>query len=359
MLQFYKELKLYFKHIIHPRRLIISSEKKVMQFPVGVGLQLAILLLFACGVAWSSYATGRFIAARSTLEAQRDTIRSVTATKTSNINILSSVLPNSDTGTESAEKLAILHDSRTKVAMLEKQVADLKNANEAIVERVRLKTDGHLDALESIVSQTGLNPDKIQKRSSKLQKSEEDDAEGGPYIPTDMPAISDEANEMLDSLDRLHTMRKVVANLPLGLPISNAEERSPFGHRIDPFNGNIAFHSGLDLAGPYGTPIHSAADGVVVSSGRDGAYGNMVDIDHGFGIVTRYGHLSAINVNKGSKVKKGDVIGMEGSTGRSTGPHLHYEVRYNGEAINPEKFLQTGKLLELGGVPKDKPRHKR
>lgn len=165
-----------------------------------------------------------------------------------------------------------------------------------------------------------------------------------------MPSISEEASDMLDSLDRLKALRQVVANLPFGLPIENAQERSQFGHRVDPFNGRIAFHSGLDLTGADNAPILSSADGVVIEARRDGAYGNKVDIDHGFGIVTRYGHLSVIKVNEGQKVKKGQVIGIEGSTGRSTGSHLHYEVRYNGEAINPEKFLRTGRLLELGSA---------
>ena len=360
---FFRELKLYFKRVIHPRRLIISSEKKVMQFPISVGLQLFVLVLFSSGIFWSSYATGRFIAARSTLEAQSNTIRYVTAKKLVGDNVVSpllvshDIMPSLSLSKESASQLMVLSEDKKKVAMLEKKVTDLKNTNEAIIERIRIKTDGHLDSLETIVNQTGLDPYSVTKQAEKSQKSGKqadkntisDDAEGGPYIPSSIQ-LSEDVNEVFDSLDRLKTMRQIVSNLPLGIPIGNAQERSSFGHRIDPFHGDIAFHSGLDLAGAADSKIFSAADGVVTNADREGSYGNMVEIDHGFGVSTRYGHLSAIKVEKGDKIKKGQVIGIQGSTGRSTGPHLHYEVRYNGKAIDPQKFLQTGRLLELGSA---------
>jgi murein DD-endopeptidase MepM/ murein hydrolase activator NlpD len=362
-------IKKIFERFIHPRRLIIASEKKVMQFTISVPAQLAVLFVMSCGVLWSFYATGSFISSRSRLEAQSNTIRSVTSAKVN--DILTTMFPASPflktqaVNPEVAGSLAPIDSNKAKLAMLEQQVNELKTANEAIVERVRLKTDGHIDDLESIVRQTGLNPLAIKKQAEKIQKSGKqandinketgkEDAEGGPYIPTEMPKIPDDASQMLESLDELQALRKVVATLPLGVPVENAEEHSQFGHRIDPFNGNLAFHSGLDLAGPPGSLIHSTADGTVISAGRDGSYGNMVDIDHGLGIVTRYGHMSEIKVHKGDKVKKGAVIGVQGSTGRSTGEHLHYEVRYNGQPINPENFLQTGKFMEVGNaVPQD------
>ena len=362
--QFYKLLRQYFKQIIHQRRLIISSEKKIMQFTIGVPFQLCIIFLITIGIFWSSYATGRFIAANSTLEAQSNTIRSVVTKQFS--GMFSSLLSFSSLPKESTINLVNidamdeLNENSAKMVVLEKQVSELKSANETIIERVRIKTGGQLDNLESIVRQTGLDPESIKKQTAKSQKIAKqvngsgntneniDDAEGGPYIATEMPKISGDAVEMFDSLDDLQTLRQVVANLPLGVPIKNSEGHSRFGHRIDPFNGNIAFHSGLDLVAAADAPILSAADGTVVTAGREGSYGNMIDIDHGFGIVTRYGHLSEINVHKGDKVAKGDVIGVQGSTGRSTGAHLHYEIRYNNEAIDPQNFLQTGKLLELG-----------
>lgn len=346
ILRFYKAVKYYFKCIIHPRRLIIASDKKVMQLNIGVPLQLAIISLLGGCLLWSSYATGRFIAVHSTLEAQSNTIRSVTEKKTDNM-LASIMIKPTVTNISGMEPIEL---DKARMALLEQQLADLKTVNEAIVERVKIKTDGRIDDLESIVRQTGLNPSSLEKNAEKNKKLKDEEAEGGPYIPTKMPKVSEETSDMFASLDRLQTLRQLVTNLPLGIPIKNSEEHSSFGNRIDPFNGDIAFHSGLDLAGPINSSIYSTADGTVVSAERDGSYGNMIDIDHGFGVITRYGHLSEIDVHKGDKVKKGDRIGVQGSTGRSTGPHLHYEVRYNGEPINPQKFLRTGRLLELGNA---------
>ena len=117
---------------------------------------------------------------------------------------------------------------------------------------------------------------------------------------------------------------------------------------MDPFLGRPAIHTGIDLRGDVGEPVHATATGRVSIAGREGGYGNMVEISHGNGLATRYGHLSAIDVKVGQTVRIGEVIGKIGSTGRSTGPHLHYETRINGEAVDPQKFLRAG--LRLGDV---------
>lgn len=357
--QAYRLLKQGFRSVIHTRRLIISSEKRIVQFTIGVPLQVCAIMIVISTILWSSYATGHFVSARVRIEEQNNTIRAVVTRQLS--NMFTALLPstatpipkNSTIDNIKSDAVKKLNENYAKLALLEQQVNELKTANEVIVERVRLKTSGKLDDLETIISQTGLDPYSVKKQSGKYQGSEQendiDSAEGGPYIPTEMPKISDDAAEMLQSLDDLQTMKKIVANLPLGLPIKNAEEHSRFGHRVDPFNGNIAFHSGLDLVAQSDPSIRSTGDGIVTKAENDGAYGNMVDIDHGFGISTRYGHLSAIKVQVGDKVAKGDIVGIQGSTGRSTGAHLHYEVRYKGTAIDPQNFIQTGRLMEIGG----------
>jgi murein DD-endopeptidase MepM/ murein hydrolase activator NlpD len=115
--------------------------------------------------------------------------------------------------------------------------------------------------------------------------------------------------------------------------------------RIDPFVHEASMHTGMDFRGNVGDPIHATAAGKVVKAGWEGGYGQMVEIDHGEGLSSRYGHLSEIDVSVGQTVRIGQVIGHMGSTGRSTGPHLHYETRINGEAVNPEKFLSAGAAL--------------
>jgi len=165
------------------------------------------------------------------------------------------------------------------------------------------------------------------------------------------------------SWKKLDAMGKGVISIPSIKPISTFTFTSAFGVRSDPFHGYAAMHAGIDLASPTGTPIYATADGMVDRADWFGGYGNMVDIDHGKGIATRYGHMSRIVAHAGDRVKRGDLIGYVGSTGRSTGSHLHYEVRIDGHAVNPIPFLQSanylvavkdqqGKAVALGG-PED------
>lgn len=134
-------------------------------------------------------------------------------------------------------------------------------------------------------------------------------------------------------------------SIPSILPISTYTFTSAFGVRADPFRGSAAMHAGVDLSASYGTPIYATADGVVDRAEWFGGYGNMVEIDHGKGIATRYGHMSRLATRSGDRIKRGDLIGYVGSTGRSTGNHLHYEVRIDGHAVNPMPFLQSANYV--------------
>jgi murein DD-endopeptidase MepM/ murein hydrolase activator NlpD len=117
---------------------------------------------------------------------------------------------------------------------------------------------------------------------------------------------------------------------------------SHYGNRADPFNGDAEMHLGLDISAIYNAPIHAPADGVVIYTERKAAYGNLIVIDHGNGLTTRYGHLNRFLVKVNEKVKKGEVIGLVGTTGRTTAPHLHYEVRLNDRPMNPNSYLPRG-----------------
>ena len=136
-------------------------------------------------------------------------------------------------------------------------------------------------------------------------------------------------------------------SLPLRQPLNGALRLSSgFGYRVDPFLGKPALHSGVDLLDDYGEPVRAAAGGTVVAAGPSGGYGNMVEVDHGSGYSTRYGHLSQISVVPGQKIAPGAVLGRVGSSGRSTGAHLHYEVRAEGEPIDPARFLRAAAALK-------------
>ena len=133
--------------------------------------------------------------------------------------------------------------------------------------------------------------------------------------------------------------------IPSVHPVDQLNFTSNFGIRSDPFQHSARMHAGVDIPGATGTPIYATADGTIARAERAGGYGNLVEVDHGKGIATRYGHLSRILVAPGSHVVRGQMIALMGSTGRSTGPHLHYEVRIDGHAVNPSPFLTTGEFL--------------
>ena len=175
---------------------------------------------------------------------------------------------------------------------------------------------------------------------------------GGPFVPVKLPAgESFERSMMRVNLARADSDRLSAAlvAVPVRKPVTGEIDlTSPFGVRVDPFVHEAAMHTGLDFRGDIGEPIHATAAGTVTVAGWTGGYGKMVEIDHGNGLATRFGHLSEIDVNVGEKIRIGQVVGKLGSTGRSTGPHLHYETRINGEPVNPQRFLDAGDKL-FGG----------
>jgi murein DD-endopeptidase MepM/ murein hydrolase activator NlpD len=176
---------------------------------------------------------------------------------------------------------------------------------------------------------------------------------GGPEIPLDQvrvegisdPAFSGAYLRASAVLDQLNGLSGEISHIPLIAPVSGAafDRTSGFGPRIDPFTGRYAFHPGIDFAGPWGAKVTATAAGTVVFAGNRGSYGNMVELDNGFGIHTRFGHLSSITVSPGMKVAKGASVGRVGSTGRSTGPHVHYEIYFDNVVRNPTNFLETGR----------------
>jgi murein DD-endopeptidase MepM/ murein hydrolase activator NlpD len=192
----------------------------------------------------------------------------------------------------------------------------------------------------AIVAETGLDP-------AKLSLPHGEGGVGGPYIPADLdpnaPALDPALVRVARDVATAERLKALMSFVPLRMPLSgDPSVTSPFGYRADPFLGRLALHPGVDLAEAYGAEIHAAATGRVVHAGLAGGYGNMVEIDHGNGLATRYAHMSEVLVGEGEAVDKGAVLGRLGSTGRSTGPHLHYEVRVDGEPVDPERYLRAG-----------------
>jgi len=216
------------------------------------------------------------------------------------------------------------------------QAASLANLEERIDTKAR--------RMRSVLADLGVDP--VRARG--------DGPVGGPFVPIKPPQAGASAferqlyrvNVARAQIDRYtHTLVAVPVRKPI---IGEVDMSSPFGMRMDPFLGRPAVHTGIDLRGDTGEPVRATATGRVTIAGREGGYGNMVEINHGNGLASRYGHLSQIGVKVGQFVRIGETIGRIGSTGRSTGPHLHYETRVNGEAVDPQKFLRAG--LRLGEI---------
>ncbi|MGA9854417.1 MAG: M23 family metallopeptidase [Gammaproteobacteria bacterium] len=193
-------------------------------------------------------------------------------------------------------------------------------------------------------------------------------AEGGPEVsgPLQHMPVSDfisnldqlslqinNRDQQLTVLESLLMNRTVqLQAMPSGPPVTEGYESSPFGMRIDPFTGELSFHPGIDFAGPEGEPVKAVAAGVVTWAGPRSGYGNMVQIDHGNGYSTLYGHCEKLLVHVGEMVKKGQEIGLLGSTGRSTGPHVHFGVLYNGIPVNPAQFVNALGKVKLAAMPR-------
>lgn len=211
------------------------------------------------------------------------------------------------------------------------------------LDRLNAEIAGEAAHLRDVIVQTGLDPDELDAPAGA-------GALGGPYIPVALDPADGPFEAMVgmlqETLVERERLRRAAEALPFARPVPRGYElTSGFGVRRDPFTRRPAMHGGVDFRTPTGTVIRAAGAGRVVAAEYSGGYGNMVDIDHGNGVVTRYAHLSAITAEAGQIVAAGDAIGAAGSTGRSTGPHLHYEVRVDDAPVDPMRFLRAGRIL--------------
>jgi murein DD-endopeptidase MepM/ murein hydrolase activator NlpD len=233
--------------------------------------------------------------------------------------------------------------------LFSKVTLSLKNIEQEQRTRIDSLTAGAdetTEAIRNILTRTGVKVENEDLVAS-VPASAAEAPVGGPFVEPEAAEAFDNSLVALDSaLGRLEQIRSQASKLPFSNPSSASDITSHFGNRLDPFIGRLALHAGIDFRAPTGTRVVATAPGTVITAGKSGGYGNMVEIDHGNGITTRYAHLSSILVNTGDRVEKGDAVARSGSTGRSTGPHLHYEVRLNGKAVDPMRFLTAGRKLD-------------
>ena len=225
-------------------------------------------------------------------------------------------------------------------ASISGDIARLAAATEARVAQIEQRQE----VLAAMLAGADVDPEAIAKLGYTVPADGKLLGQGGPF---DSATKADPTfKSLFTSWKKLDNIADSAIAVPSDKPVKTAEFTSGYGTRSDPFNGAAARHMGIDLAGPLGTPVYATADGTVGTAGwNNGGYGNLVKLDHGRGIETRYAHMSAVLVRAGQRVVRGQQIGRMGSTGRSTGSHLHYEVRIDARAVNPIPFMKSNEYL--------------
>ncbi|MGE4220819.1 MAG: peptidoglycan DD-metalloendopeptidase family protein [Alphaproteobacteria bacterium] len=220
----------------------------------------------------------------------------------------------------------------------------MQSSQEAVLDRLMERTASNVAEVERTIAMTGLSLERLLGSDPALAEGQ-----GGPFVDMSGNELAGGMSSAVDQIERQlrrwDVYKAVLAVLPLSSPIDHYHITSGYGSREDPFTGKRAWHKALDLSGWNGSPVYATAPGKVEFAGWKGRYGQIVEIDHGFGIRTRYAHLKTVLVKEGDIVGFRHKLGLLGSTGRSTGPHVHYEVLHDGQPINPLKFIQAGRYV--------------
>ncbi|MDO5757408.1 MAG: DUF5930 domain-containing protein [Rhodobacterales bacterium] len=254
------------------------------------------------------------------------------------VDILTQAL--ADTAIERDQVTADAQDALIQADEMQHQIRLMQDQNDQIFRQLEDAMTISVEPLDKMFRSAGMNPDSMLKTVRKGYSGQ-----GGPLMPLSLSTRSEEpspdaarANGLLNQLDRLNLYRIAAEKAPFVLPLKGAfRYTSAYGKRWG------RMHNGTDMAGDYGSPIYATADGVVTYAGWMSGYGRLVKIEHAFGVETRYAHQSKIRVKKGQRVSRGDHIGDMGNSGRSTGTHLHYEIRVDGKAINAMTFIKAGR----------------
>lgn len=222
----------------------------------------------------------------------------------------------------------------SRLAQLNGRLDRLSERQSEVLGDLAAKTARNAGRLRNLIARAGLDPSRFDKPERGV---------GGPLVPLTGDAFDRALAEAQRSNDEEQRLRRTVATLPLRKPLAeDTVYTSTFGARLDPFSRGLALHTGIDMRAEHGAPARATAAGRVTVAEYTGGYGNMVEVDHGHGLVTRYAHLASFSVTPGQRVEAGAIVGRVGSTGRSTGNHLHYETRIDGEPVDPARFLKAG-----------------
>jgi len=350
------------------RRIEIVSPNAQRSISIGTREQLMGLAATAMIAGWLTVGTVNMVSADAmadqkaeaelvrmtaqvqALKADTDALKGSVATTAERIEARQRFLDALLTGKAKGSELAVLLPRSSKKLSAEVAAeagvlapfAALERKQLAMVDKAAATAETRLRDAEALIGRLGLNPARF------VSQSQSRIAVGGPYVPAtagDAPGADPRYAQLFINWQRVGQLEEAMSSIPAFVPAKNFSFTSGFGFRYDPFSGRGAMHGGIDMAGAHGEPIYASAAGRVIRAERFAGYGNCVDIDHGKGIVTRYGHLSSIAVDVGDVVAMGERVGGMGSTGRSTGTHLHFEVRIDGKAVNPKPFLEASRYM--------------
>jgi murein DD-endopeptidase MepM/ murein hydrolase activator NlpD len=347
--RFFRSRELFFHDGATMRRIRISSRTQVIAASVAsaaLGLsivgtaQIAGSAPMIAAMVSSDVAVARMQHRVSAMQTELASIRDEAKAHAIRLEARQAFLDSVLTGKGSPVLPASVTKLSSRAANLVSPLSGVEAQQVAMANRATALVEARFHAASAKLAAVGIQPGRM---------IQVDGAMGGPYEPVDTTAVKGQPDPAFRALfrswKRLDQLQQGAVAIPSQRPVDAVTFTSSFGVRNDPFHGGAAMHAGVDIPGPYGTPIYATADGIVGRAGRANGYGNLVELDHGRGIQTRYGHLSSIAVMQGQRVKRGDLIARMGSTGRSTGNHLHYEVRLDGSAVNPMPFMQGASYL--------------
>ena len=310
------------------RDLFFHDGAKLRRIRLSRQFQAVLFVILLALVGWSAYATARMMAPGGSDLSQLEQATELRARQIEQRQqILASILAGEEVD---AAALAASSDLADLPKGLEERFARAEMIQASQAQLAAQSVDARYRHAASELKRLGLQPEKFTGVGGPLES-----IQGDPTF-----------KQLFTSWKKLDNLQNGAIAVPSDKPVKTAAFTSGYGVRSDPFAGRAAMHAGIDLAGAMGTPIYATADGVVSDAGwNSGGYGNLIKIDHGRGIETRYGHLSGILVKAGDRIQRGQLIGRMGSTGRSTGSHLHYEVRIEGRAVNPIPFMKSTDYL--------------
>ena len=365
------------KKIFCNRRILIITDDNIKNYPLTPKAQSLIIISFLSFIIWVSFSSGKYFTFKQLISEkeaevyQANLINLDLQTKIDSLqNNLVKLNEYFDTVKEfdynQENKLENKLQNNKKTSLKIKDIdlpfgihhsnkKNINNTKQNIIDDINNNAVARINNLKEIIAMTGLSVENFnlpnQQDKNLIEKFLNYKNQGGPI--TDNISSLDFVPEgniesypsFSENLEELMYLENFFNSIPIGSPMKTYYISSTYGKRIDPITKRKGNHYGTDFAGPYGAKVFSTAPGIVKYAGKKGNYGNFIEIDHSFGIVTRYGHLNKILVKKGNVVNRGDIIAIQGNTGRSSGHHLHYEVKFKDKYFNPEKFLKAGQYV--------------